>query len=112
MHIKRNIALYNKELIKLSFSATLFRPFSYNNIKIKNHHYKTLNISSLYILGLNVTFIPRCIVKLSKTSSPQKLFDYDCVMLYKGCVGVKPGFSIRLGISKYGSIDSFRVCVK
>ena len=26
------------------------------------------------------------IIKLSETSSPQKLFDYDCVMLYKDVI--------------------------
>ena len=46
----------------------------------KKHLNKIPNIFSFIYVVQNVLFIP--MIKLSKTRSPQKLFDYDCVTLY------------------------------
>ena len=53
MHILRNTALYNKELIKLDFSA-----FSYNVIKTKSHHNKNPNIFVFNMFDLKCFLIP------------------------------------------------------
>ena len=38
------------------------------------------------MFALNVVLFLDALLKLSKTSYPQKLFDYDCVTLYKNIV--------------------------
>ena len=64
MHILRNTALYNKQLIKLGFSATLLL---YNVIKICIHHNKNPNLFALYIFGPKCCLRPaRCIVEATQ----------------------------------------------
>ena len=52
-------------------------------MKNKNHHDKNPNIFVfIYIWSKMLSSFLIALLKLSKTSSPQKLFDYDCVKLY------------------------------
>ena len=51
-------------------------------LKILNPHNKSPNIFTLHIFGLKCCLNPYDILlKVLKTTSPQKLFDYDCVTL-------------------------------
>ena len=71
MHIKRNTAHNNEELIKLGFSAI----------------YLLLNICSKMLSSSRDVLL-----KLSETTSPQKLFPSDCITLYwfQGCILLPP----------------------
>ena len=84
MYILRNTELYNKELIKLGFCANpmLVCIFVYA-MKIENRHNKIPNIFALhiYIWFKMLSSSAKALLKLSETSSLQKLFDYDCVTL-------------------------------
>ena len=51
-------------------------------MEIKNHHNKNVNIFAFYIFGLKCCLHPSETLNLSKKTSPQELFDYDCVTLY------------------------------
>ena len=56
-------------------------------MKIKNHHNKNPNILAFDVFGLKFclalyTSALYTMLKLPKTTSPNKLFDYDCVTLY------------------------------
>ena len=51
-------------------------------MKNKNHHKKNPDIFASYILGLKCCLHLDTLLKVSKTTSPQKLFAYDCVTLY------------------------------
>ena len=56
-------------------------------MKTKNNHNKNLNIFAFDMFGLKRCFHPHyTVLKLSKTTSPDKLFDYDCVTLYNSIV--------------------------
>ena len=50
-------------------------------MKIKNHHNKIMIFFLIYTSGLKSSSL-NVLLKLSKTSFPQKLFDYDCVTLF------------------------------
>ena len=41
-----------------------------------------LRIRTVPLTDPDPNFIPRCIVKAFKTTSPQQLFDYDCITLH------------------------------
>ena len=73
-------ALYNKELIKVGFSAT--QTFVCIFVKC----YENLKITTyllVYIWSKLLSSSLDALLKLFKTSSPQKLFDYDCVTLHE-----------------------------
>ena len=59
MHIRRYTTLYNKELIKLGFSATTM-------------------LFCIFVYCYEKSSSPDALLKPSETTSPQKLFDYDC----------------------------------
>ena len=69
----------------MDFSASpmLACAFSYNVMIIKNHHNKNPNIFASNMFGLKCCLQDVFMLKLSKTSSLQRLFDYDCVTLYQ-----------------------------
>ena len=51
-------------------------------MKIKNHHDKNPDIFAIYIwFKMLTSFLDRWL-NVSKTTSPQKPFAYDCVTLY------------------------------
>ena len=65
--------------IKLGFSTTqMLVCISYDVMKIKNHYNRNLNI---YVWSKMLFSSLYTMLKLFKTSSPQKLFDYDSVTL-------------------------------
>ena len=84
MHIKRNTALKNKELIQLGFIATVVLvcvfELCYKELKIIKIEIRTYLLlytwSKMFSLSLNA------LLKLFKTISPQKLFPSDCITLY------------------------------
>ena len=57
---------------------------SYNVMKIKNPHNKIPNIFALYmyIWSKMLSSSLDALLKVSKTTSSPKLFDYDCLTLY------------------------------
>ena len=77
---------YNKELIKLGFSASamlVYIYFFYNVMKIRNHHNKkSEHICFVYDWSKMLPSSLDALLKLSKMTFPQKLFDYDCKTLY------------------------------
>ena len=56
-------------------------------------HNRRPKIFAFHIFGLKCCLHPYVMIKLSKTSSPKKLFDYDCVTLYMeepACLAERP----------------------
>ena len=71
------------ELFLVESCISLNMHFSSITQKFSNPHNKSPNIFAWYIFGLKCCLHPLdTLLKASNTTSPQKLFAYDCVMLY------------------------------
>ena len=66
-------------------------------MKIKNHHDKNPNIFAYICSKMSkmMSFSLYTMLKLSKTTSPNKLFDYNCVTLYNNLENEKCSFPKR-----------------
>ena len=80
MHTKIGLAPKTQFYEFLVIECCIFCICIFITLRILNLHNRNPKIFASHIFGLKCCFHPY-MPKLSKTSSPQKLFDYDCITL-------------------------------
>ena len=80
-------------------------------MKIKNHHNKNPDIFAVYIFGLKciLSSFLDTLLNLSKTTSLQKLFAYDCVTLSQEDFASRNNLFNKRSINRTGKRTNGRI---